>query len=228
MRVLRVGGDYLAGREARLRTRLALGLTLAGTALVAAVVTARPAGRVFFLLVGIAAIALALNVSTRLQNVQKGRLGEEIVAGLLGRLPDEYFLINDVELRGIRGNADHVLVGPCGVVVIETKRIAGEIRCHRDYWYVDGHRVRSMSRQVRANAVAVRRFLGRRLPDLRGLGLVEAVLVFTHPRCRLSVERAQVTVARFSELLPLVAALADKHGVPLALAERVARSLARP
>jgi len=44
------------------------------------------------------AFRLAGPVTRRLRNVRKGRLGERLVADLLGGLPDDYWLINDVTL----------------------------------------------------------------------------------------------------------------------------------
>src|SRR2546430_14040479 len=138
MRVVQVGGRYLAGREQRLWAGLA-GIILAP------LVMAATASTGLALALGIGAILLAPELVRRLRNTHNGRLGERIVTDALRRLPDDYCLVNDVVLSGARGNVDHVLIGPRGVVAIETKRLAGHIRCHGDTWYANGRRRDSIS-----------------------------------------------------------------------------------
>jgi hypothetical protein len=167
-------------------------------------------------------LVLIGNVAMRLDRVRKGRRGEREVTGLLRRLPDDYFLVNDVMIAGAGGNVDHVVVGPCGVLVIETKRLAGKIRCYRDDWYVNGYRRRSVSRQVKRQAAALREFLAARHADVRG-EFIRAITVFTHPRCRLvEIDRAQVTVARYSELLQVVLDIGQQRRMAPMLAKRLA------
>lgn len=220
MRVVQVGGRYLAGREQRLWTGLA-GIILAP------LVMAATANTGLALALGLGGIVLAPELLRRLRNTRNGRLGERIVTDALRRLPDDYCLVNDVVLSGARGNVDHVLIGPCGVVAIETKRLAGHIRCHGDTWYAKGRRRDSISKQVNAGATAVRYFLMERHPELRDSALrwVESIIVFTHPFCRLEVDRPRATVVRFSELLQVVLALAERRRIPPAIAEQLARSL---
>lgn len=226
MHIVRAGGRYLEGREQRLWVALAaLGALGAGGAVVAAQGAAlRWAGAAALL----GAVAAGTRVARRLSSVRKGRLGERLITSLLRRLPDDYWLVNDVTLPGGRGNIDHVLAGPCGVVAIETKRLAGHIRCWGDEWSVNGRPRGSISRQVNSGACAVRYFLAERHPDLAATALrwVESVVVFTHPLCRLEVNRPRTTVARYSELLQVILALAEKHRMAPEVAARLARSLA--
>jgi len=144
-------------------------------------------------------------------------------------LPLGTLLTNDITLGETRGNIDHVLVGPCGVVVIETKRLAGHIRCWGDEWSVNGHRRGSISHQVNSGASAVRYFLTGRHPDLAATALrwVESVVVFTHPTCRLEVNRARTIVVRYSELLQVVLELARRQHMTAATAARPAETLVR-
>jgi hypothetical protein len=224
VRVIRVGGRYLEGREQGFW--LLLALTVGCTAVALMIVVANYGTSLMW--VGLppilASVPLGRVVVRRLASVRKGRLGERLVIDLLRRLPDDYCLINDVMLERGRGNIDHVLVGPCGVVVIETKRLAGNIRCNGDDWYVNGYRGRSISGQVNAGAAAVRYFLAERHPDL-GPTWVESVIVFTHPLCRLKVAQAQAIVVRYSELLKVVLELARKHRMDPKTAAQLAESL---
>jgi hypothetical protein len=54
---------------------------------------------------------------------------------------------------------------------------------------------------------------------------VESVVVFTHPLCRLEVNRPRTTVVRYSELLQVVVALTEKHRMTPEIAVRLAKTL---
>ncbi|MGI8889878.1 MAG: nuclease-related domain-containing protein [Chthoniobacterales bacterium] len=54
---------------------------------------------------------------------RRGQAGECPVAGTLDRLPDQFFVFHDVT-TGI-GNLDHVVIGPTGLFLIETKNWRG-------------------------------------------------------------------------------------------------------
>ena len=53
------------------------------------------------------------------ESLRKGAAGEKSVAHTLNKLPDEFRVANDVATPS--GNLDHVVIGPTGVFVIETK-----------------------------------------------------------------------------------------------------------
>jgi hypothetical protein len=224
VRVVRIGGQYLEEREQGLWLLLTMTLAFTAVALMMLVGNYGTSLMWFGLPPLLASIPLGRVVVRRLSSVRKGRLGERLVISLLRRLPDDYWLINDVTLEGGRGNIDHVLVGPCGVVVIETKRLAGHIRCSGDDWYVNGYPRKSVSEQVKSAAIAVRHFLAERHPQLAPTW-VESIIVFTHPLCRLKIDRARAIVVRYSELLKVVLELAEKHCMPPKAAARLAQTL---
>ena len=89
-------------------------------------------------------------------NTRKGLEGEQSVASELSYLSDEFLLLNDVMLPGERGNIDHVLIGPTGVFVFETKNYSGKYVCHGDRWFFQGkwqkYDVKSVSVQAKNNA----------------------------------------------------------------------------
>ena len=61
--------------------------------------------------------------------------GEKQVMKLLSsKLSDDYFLINNLYLRGSGGDIDHVVLGPSGIFVLETKNWSGDITCNGDIW----------------------------------------------------------------------------------------------
>jgi len=165
----------------------------------------------------------------RATRYRKGIRGEELVSSLLAGLSDDFYLINEVTLPGHRGNIDHVLVGPCGVVTIETKNYRGVIRCDRDQWFVDGTRIRSISRQVMQGAMAVKDCLSDRSAAFRTSRVrwVEGVVVFTNPLCRLEINGSGPTIVRYSELLMLIAEKAKQGAFDAAQSSLIAGALAR-
>jgi hypothetical protein len=224
MEILRRGGEHLEAREYWRWAALAA-LLLAVTVVVAAAVSPnRLVGLpVLFAVIGLLVAARpARKIAGRIRAARKGRLGERLVTQLLERLPDDYFLVNDVVLRA--GNIDHVLTGPCGVVVIETKRVAGRIRCDGDLWTVNGRRIKSYSKQAKAGAIAVKTLLAARHPEF-AREFVQAVVVVTEPRCELQIVRPEVAVVRFSQLLAYVVELGQVRRMDRARARIAARSL---
>lgn len=57
------------------------------------------------------------------RNMERGLIGESQVARILTRLPDTFYVIND--LTTPFGNLDHVVVGPTGVFIIDAKNWRG-------------------------------------------------------------------------------------------------------
>ncbi len=235
MRQVRVGGSYEEAREQRLWTALAgvIGLGMTGIALVvcdAGSGLCRPT--LLRLGAGFAAIGLALRlgrpVMRLLRRVRDGRSGERLMADLLSGLPDEYWLVNDVHLGLARGTIDHVLIGPCGVVVIETKRLAGHIRCWGHNWSVNGSHRADISQHVNSAACAIRYFLTERHPDLAAsvLRWVESIVVFTHPLCHVEASDAPATIVRYSQLYQAVLELSRKHRLAPPTASQLAATLA--
>src|SRR5262245_27275124 len=199
MQVLRVGGEHLAGRR---RNSRSAHLIIAGAGTVGAValsVVLHPLVGVAF---GITVVPAVTKAHRSLHRIIKGIRGETAVAELLRSLPDDYFLFNDVALPGYPGNIDHVVVGPCGVLVIETKNLS-------------------------RGAIAVRETLSRAHPDLEGsvLRYVDSIAVFTNPSSRVRVDRAKTIVARYSQLLDVILAIARRKRVPPRVAARLAETL---
>lgn len=57
---------------------------------------------------------------------RKGAVGEALVAQVLSELPADFVVVNDVSKRF--GNIDHVVIGPTGVYVIDTKNWTGSVK----------------------------------------------------------------------------------------------------
>jgi len=61
-----------------------------------------------------------------------GLEGQRLLPQYLASLDNQFCLINGVQLPGMRGDIDHVLVGPPGVFALETKHHRGQIICNGD------------------------------------------------------------------------------------------------
>lgn len=135
-----------------------------------------------------------------------GALGEQIAATGLGRaLGDEWTLLRGYRNR--RGEIDHLLLGPGGLVAIESKYRNAAVSCDGDRWWFSeydnyGNRVRggeladaggrSPSEQVNQSASQLEDFLRSRGHPIA----IERVVLFTHPKSRLaSCTRPTVRVA---------------------------------
>jgi hypothetical protein len=142
-----------------------------------------------------------------------GRAGElQVGSTLASELPDDYVVINGLALPRGAGDVDHVVIGPSGVFLLETKTMAGRIVCHQDgTWrrtrigrggtsYVAY--IGDPAAQVLRNMHAVREALRRRLPHLyaRPALWLEGLLVFPHPRTELATEHSRIPAVRLSEL----------------------------
>lgn len=64
-------------------------------------------------------------IETEKLNFRKGAVGEIIIGELLATFPDDYYVIND--LTTPFGNIDHVVVGPSGAYIIDTKQWKGTV-----------------------------------------------------------------------------------------------------
>jgi hypothetical protein len=145
---------------------------------------------------GLILILMGVSYWIGASNTRKGWEGEQAVASELSYLTDDFLLLNDVMLPGGRGNIDHVLVGPTGVFVFETKNYSGKYVCYGDKWFFQGIRQRydatSVSAQAKNNADTLARLL-------HALGFtvdVNPVIVFTHPSIQLWLHHPTVPVLK--------------------------------
>jgi hypothetical protein len=129
--------------------------------------------------------------------------GEKRVVQLLNsKLSDDYILLNDLCLRNGGGDIDHIVLGPNGIFVLETKNWSGDITCNGDEWLRKGkHSFRgSPSRQARQNASKIKRIIDSS-QALRALGIrVERAVVFANDYARLHLNSPTVSIVKLSQL----------------------------
>ncbi len=96
----------------------------------------------------------------------KGARGEEIVAVQLGELPVGYHVFHDLEISGVTP-IDHLVIGPAGVFVVETKFWSGRVHCRDDLLLVDGMEpTRSPVDQVNVEVKALSAWLTKKMSDV--------------------------------------------------------------
>ena len=158
-------------------------------------------------------------------NIRKGLEGERSVALELSGLSDEHLLVNDVMLPGARGNIDHVLVGPTGVFVFETKNYSGKYVCYGDRWFLQGRRqkydVKSVSVQAKNNADT----LGELLHTSGFTVQVNPVIVFTHPAVQLWLHHPTVPVLKNGTVRNFVLNQKPGFQITSAYAEKIANKI---
>jgi hypothetical protein len=134
--------------------------------------------------------------SDREESLTAGAYGEQLVATELGRvLGDEWTLLRGYHNR--RGEIDHLLLGPAGLLAIESKYLNATISCNGDrWWYVKydnyGNQVRRdelTDRTGRSPSEQVSQPAGQLADFLRSRGhavTIECIVLFTHPKSRLA------------------------------------------
>jgi len=143
-----------------------------------------------------------------------GATGEQIVSDALGQLEADHVVIHNLPIAG-RGDVDHVVVGPAGAVVIETKYLAGRVICQADGAWLQLKR--DEVRQIAAPSAQVERAAEAVAARLTGCGLgavpVRSVLVMAHPRAELDVSRSTVPAVRPFDLVPALRQLARQEAL---------------
>jgi hypothetical protein len=141
----------------------------------------------------------------RAAQVMLGFSGERHVGRVLAtELPQEYAVFNGLSLARGAGDIDHLVVGPTGVFVLETKTMAGHIVCGPDGVWRRTRTGRAgttypayigdPAAQIQRNIFALRHALRRRLPDLfiRTPLWIEGLVVFPHSGTQLDASGSKV------------------------------------
>jgi hypothetical protein len=156
--------------------------------------------------------------------------GEKQVAKLLNNnLNDDYYLLNDLYLRDGGGDIDHIVLGPNGVFVLETKNWSGNIFCNGDNWQRAGKRnfSGSPSRQIKRNAAKIKQII-ENSPNLRPLGIrVEGIVVLTNNRTHLQLSSPTVPVLKLPQLPHYIASYRSSRSYSREQLEEVGKEIIR-
>jgi len=125
-----------------------------------------PVTGALFLLLALAVAATTVRSRSRLQAFLKGAKGEEITARQLSLLPEDYAVFHGVTIKhGRRGkhqslDFDHVVVGPNGIFLVETKNWSDRITIKDGtLLYGEQEPSRPPLDQVKSGAKSLERFL---------------------------------------------------------------------
>ncbi len=236
MRVLRKPGGYL--RSQTLKNLAAAFLcTMAFGAILVFV-----ASEVFFfrlslgfyevalLLVSLVPLAAFYFYLGRYHVYSGGLEGEKRVAKILAAaLSNDYYLINGASLANGHGDIDHIVLGPNGIVVIETKNWSGRITCHGDNWQRQNHRgnnsFSSPSLQVKKNASKVRKAI-EASAALRPLRIwVEGIVVFANNHADLQLTYPTVPALKLHELANFIMSHGNRNNYSHQQLELIAKQL---
>ena len=97
------------------------------------------AGVALFYVVSIKSLEQAgLKLKKRISHADTGAKAEQAVAEALQELPDDYYVFHDLEFPGF--NIDHVVLGPKGIFLVETKSQNGNITQEHDVLLRNGRK----------------------------------------------------------------------------------------
>ena len=164
-------------------------------------------------LLALLALPGALKAAARYTRYKKGLAGEQAVSQALMGLDDSYYIVHDAPIGG--ANIDHIVIGPNGIFVLETKHFSRRVECQGDRWWVvsrAGGSARRMwkspSLQAKRNAAKVRnrirKFERRILRGFPRVQWVHAMVVLSHPKVDLLVRFPTAGVVRLGELVQTI------------------------
>jgi hypothetical protein len=202
MLLLRHGGQFT---DRRIKQHLSSGYFYLAAGILVLVVGSFFFSSIFGVVVGtVIALPAAANFK-RSNNWSAGKQGELAATRALQSLPDEYVVLNDLMLPDGKGNVDHLVMGPNGLFVIETKNYSSYVKCIGDDWFVNGQKIHSLSKRAKRNAMAIKHSLAPIFAEYHGrMPFVTSALVFVNRNGRLDIAAPTVPVLRSSQLADFI------------------------
>lgn len=212
MKILGKRADYYVWRNIQLnKSRMLIFIMLFILALILFIMNWFPSATLGVILIPLAYL-LGIYSYRKYLTWKSGSLGEDTVINELSKLSDSYYVINGVVIPPNRGDTDHIVLGPNGVFVIESKNYGGRITCDGDEWSrhkigAGGRkyelRIGSPSNQVKRNAKVLKDFILEnrdKIFDKAPHLWVYSLLVFTNDRATLDIKNATVDILKTDEL----------------------------
>lgn len=143
-----------------------------------------------------------------------GLKGQEKVEEVLSVLPDEYVLINNLSLPFKNCDIDHLLLGPNGIFLLETKHYKGDVTCIVDDWEYQkigkngglykGY-INNPSRQLKRNIWELKTFFDKKSKRMFGVTpfpyWIQGIIVFTNEDTELTTKEETVKILKIDQLL---------------------------
>ena len=151
---------------------------------------------------------------------QTGADGELRTGRRLEPLEGEGFrILHDRRIPGSRANIDHIVIGPPGIYVVETKSLGGSLQIRGNDVFVAGRRKTGMIDEVKREALAVQTALAK---ELAARGWMVTPVICVH-RADLPWLRSEVAGVRIVSGKDLVKRLREAdHPLAPADVERLA------
>lgn len=148
---------------------------------------------------------------------RSGLKGQNLVEQYLSPLDDKYYLINNLSLPFKNCDIDHLLIGPNGLFLIETKHYKGEISCIGDSWRYQkvgknggiyrGY-INNPSRQLKRNVWELKTFLDKKskklFDDTQFPYWIQGMVVFTNEDAQINIKDETVMILMVSNLLSYI------------------------
>ena len=146
---------------------------------------------------------------------KQGSAADESVDALLDALPNNYFVINDFVTK--KGPIDYIVVGPKGILTIETKSNKGVVTRNGEKLLQDGHPFETdFIKQAWAQSYFVRDLLAAKgVCTLR----TQPVILFTDADVQLKERVRGVQIIGINDLHAFL------EGLPVWMSERLAKSI---
>ena len=189
------------------------------------------AGVALFYVVSIKSLEEAgLKLKKRITDADTGAKAEQAVAKVLQELPDDYYVFHDLEFPGF--NIDHVVLGPNGIFLVETKSQKGNITQEHDVLLKNGRKffkdflkqcwsqtysLRDHLNAERLHGLSIKPILcfSRGFVEIRGLVRGVAVLNVDYLRPYILSQRGSFPSQARDQIIPfLAAALSDQAAQP--------------
>jgi hypothetical protein len=149
-----------------------------------------------------------LKLKKRISDADTGAKAEQAVAEALQELPDDYHVFHDLEFPGF--NIDHVVLGPNGIFLVETKSQKGNITQEHDVLLRNGRKFfKDFLKQCWRQTYSLRDHLNAE--RLRGL-TIKPILCFSRGFVEIRGPVKGVTVLNASYLRPFI--LSQRGSVP--------------
>ena len=103
------------------------------------------------------ALARVLRVHTDERAWRRGADGEERVAQSLSRLPHGWYVFHDLTVGSRGANLDHVVIGPGGIFVLNTKNLSGNVWIAERAFLHNGRKTNYLSAAKREGQIATQR-----------------------------------------------------------------------
>jgi hypothetical protein len=163
----------------RQRRPLVLAVTAIGIIIGVAFMGSQPAVGWIVIIAAVLSAANALFVlPNHITAWATGADGEVRTARFLESLrPEGFRVLHDRRIPGSRANIDHIVIGPPGVYVVETKSFAGRLKIRGNEVFVASRRKTGMLEEARREALAVQVALA---PELEALGIPVVPVICVH------------------------------------------------